>query len=481
MPKSSLQFSFDHTSPTAFAWAKSEAAKLLTSIADREQVRSIIARAFSENMTPSSAASFIRSVVGLTGPQTTALLNLRSLLTPNSPTYAGDGALVYAGNTRIRIPEDGFDDDMIDQRVEEYGDRLLNQRARMIARTELLGASNAGTQEAWQQAVDDGLLTGGEMREWLYHAVPDKHGKLCEVCQSMDGQRVALDEPFITPDGEEKMNPPAHPNCECGQGLVTEAERQREVQSEGDQTDEVPVAEELAARLARIREDFPSGVTQDEWVEELVREQRELGGPGSGFFGHAGRPGEQGGSTSENESSSGLTFSSDVQTNTKAYDAFLAKATESYDFREHIAVSNYTGSGYRQINMALRRDLPLSNLSDIDRQDLAALDQIAQRTYLADDITVYRGGYTGVPDVGSTLRDKGFVSTSFDPEVTITRSVLAGAAEMKDALLWKINVPRGSHVILPLRGGEHEVILPRGSKFQVTKVEGSTVYARLVK
>ena len=142
MPKSSTSFAFDHTSPTALAWAKSEAARLLSTIADREQVRSIIARAFSEQMSPQAAASLIRNTVGLTAPQVKAMLNLRSLLTPNSPTYAGDGALVYAGNTRIRIPEDGLDDDMIDQRVEEYSDRLLNQRARMIARTELLGASN---------------------------------------------------------------------------------------------------------------------------------------------------------------------------------------------------------------------------------------------------------------------------------------------------------------------------------------------------
>jgi hypothetical protein len=308
MPKPNLHFAFDHTSPEAEAYARERSAALLSTLADREAVRSVVGRSFSENMSPARAAREIRSIVGLLPRQYDAVRNLRSLLDPMSPKYAGDGALVFAGRTRIRIPDDGMDEDLIDQRCEEYGERLLNQRCRMIARTELLGASNAGTQEAWQQAVDEGLLTGEERREWLYVSGLDKVP--CEICSAMDGQRVGLDEPFITPDGDEIMNPPAHPNCRCGQGLVTEAERAREIEEE-QASGEASARLARLARLARIREDFPSGVTYEEWRDSIIR---ELGGPGSGFFGHAGRPGEVGGSSEGGEAGGGDKKRDDQQT-----------------------------------------------------------------------------------------------------------------------------------------------------------------------
>jgi SPP1 gp7 family putative phage head morphogenesis protein len=104
-------------------------------------------------------------------------------------------------------------DDLADQISDEIGD---DDRALMIARTETMDASNEGQQEAWDQAVDDGLLTGDEQQEWI--ATGDQ--KCCDSCDSMDGQTVDLGEDFEDNDGETYDGPPAHPNCRCTVGLV---------------------------------------------------------------------------------------------------------------------------------------------------------------------------------------------------------------------------------------------------------------------
>jgi hypothetical protein len=49
------------------------------------------------------------------------------------------------------------------------------ERAELIARTETMRASNEGQQEAWDQAVEEGLLTGNEQQEWI--VTPDD--RLC--------------------------------------------------------------------------------------------------------------------------------------------------------------------------------------------------------------------------------------------------------------------------------------------------------------
>jgi hypothetical protein len=53
-------------------------------------------------------------------------------------------------------------------------------------------ASNEGQQEAWDQAVEEGLLTGNEQQEWI--VTPDD--RLCPECEPFDGCRRRLDGTF---------------------------------------------------------------------------------------------------------------------------------------------------------------------------------------------------------------------------------------------------------------------------------------------
>src|SRR5204863_36491 len=86
-------------------------------------------------------------------------------------------------------------------------------RATLIARTETMIAANAGQRLGWDQAVDEGLLTGREKRQWI--ATDD--GELCDECDALDGKTTTLDGEYPDPGGD---GPPLHPNCRCTEGIV---------------------------------------------------------------------------------------------------------------------------------------------------------------------------------------------------------------------------------------------------------------------
>lgn len=116
--------------------------------------------------------------------------------------------------------------------VERYGRKLLKSRAVTIARTETMGALNAGHVASWRQAMDEGWLPTDTAKEWMI--TPDD--ALCEICAPMDGEVVPLDRAFS--NGLD--SPPAHPNCRCA---VAPAEVE-------ELTDAKPYATYLAAAKA---------------------------------------------------------------------------------------------------------------------------------------------------------------------------------------------------------------------------------------
>ena len=83
------------------------------------------------------------------------------------------------------------------QRVGEVFDHAESYRSERIARTEVVGLSNAANLQAWQQS---GVVDG---KEWL--SVRD--GQTRDEHRAMDGQSVALGEPFVAPDGHKAQVP----------------------------------------------------------------------------------------------------------------------------------------------------------------------------------------------------------------------------------------------------------------------------------
>lgn len=98
--------------------------------------------------------------------------------------------------------------DLADKLSELYA--FSDERADLIAGTEIAFANGAGSLDAYEAAAETGLIV---KKEWILGPEP------CEICQAnADAGPIDLDEKF--PSGDETT--PAHPRCECAVSPVVE-------------------------------------------------------------------------------------------------------------------------------------------------------------------------------------------------------------------------------------------------------------------
>lgn len=94
--------------------------------------------------------------------------------------------------------------DTINKLVNRYRDNALRFRGEQIGRTEGIQALNRSEWEATKQAVDLGATSESAVeREW--DSAGD--GRVRPTHKRMNGQRRALDEPFVSPSGDRLMFP----------------------------------------------------------------------------------------------------------------------------------------------------------------------------------------------------------------------------------------------------------------------------------
>jgi hypothetical protein len=187
---------FDVTNPAAVVAAERNAAALVSGVskATRTAIREVIARAVGEGIPPREAAQMIKPLIGLRRDQAAAVMSYRKELQRAARLNAA----------------------RLQRAVERYSDRLLRQRALLIARTETLRAVNEGQQALWEQAVRDGLLGAKVMKLWI--VTPDD--KTCPSCKAVRPKRVPLRSLFRS--GLKTVpTPPLHPNCRCTVGIST--------------------------------------------------------------------------------------------------------------------------------------------------------------------------------------------------------------------------------------------------------------------
>ena len=198
-----INTNFNLKSPEAINWARTNSSSLITNISSetRKGVQSVIGSAFDLGIPPKDAAKVIRNMVGLTEKQSIA-----------------------ASRYRDKISNQDRPTDQVERMAARYESKLLRYRGETIARTEIITSAHQGQKEAWQQAVDEGLLDPSETnREWI----TTDDDRLCPICEPMNGQIVGLDEAFLDGDGEDVEEPPVHPNCRCTVGISFEAKTEQ--------------------------------------------------------------------------------------------------------------------------------------------------------------------------------------------------------------------------------------------------------------
>ena len=178
--------------PKIDSYLKVRTGELVQNVTDeaRGHVERAVRRAVDSGASPTNISvdlkEMLRQTIGLNDRQAVALQNYTEKLTSQ-----------------------GLSADAVRVQSQDYGERLLGQRAQMIARTEIAYAQNQGQEEVWSAAREAGLLPDSARRRW------EVDGDPCPICVDLNGQEVGLGENFTTSDGDEIQSPPAHPNCRC--------------------------------------------------------------------------------------------------------------------------------------------------------------------------------------------------------------------------------------------------------------------------
>lgn len=206
----------------AFA-ARQHAAALVKDVAreTRTVIAEIVALGAEGGLTTVQQARAIREVVGLPKVWSRAPRALADEIREGRAGAATNRRLSGADKQEIRsrIANGTVDEPFVARMQATYAQRLVNMRAKTIARTESSRAAHAGLAESWQQAVDAGVLPRTIRRFWI--VTPDD--RLCKICRRIPGMNPSgrgLAEPFMTPEGPVMQPPAPHPRCRCSVGLV---------------------------------------------------------------------------------------------------------------------------------------------------------------------------------------------------------------------------------------------------------------------
>lgn len=137
--------------------------------------------------------------------------------------------------------------------------------------------------------------------------------------------------------------------------------------------------------------------------------------------------------------------------------------------KQNTALENYGSEDYDPINWGLRH----SGTVGIEDQ-VAVLDAAFERgsIVLANDVTVYRSIDNGDQVelwVGKDFTDAAYVSTSL---IQNTAEGFGGLSP--DMMTMRIELPAGSRVLLGT-DTEQEILLPRGSSFEVESRDGQDI------
>ena len=230
---------FNLVNEESVEYARSRSAALVTRISadTKSTIRDLVTRSFREGRTGEKLARDIREVVGLLPRQATALENFRR-------------RLEVAGLAPAKITD----------LTEGYRRRLLLQRGRMIARTEIINSSIQGQHAVWGQAVEQNLMGPKTKRKWIVAA----DDRLCFVA----GTSV------MTPNG-----PVAIEILRAGDLVLTHLGARRIIATLRQQTTRPVVIVSYGSERVIVTAEHPYLVQQSggfKWVEAQLLEKGDL-------------------------------------------------------------------------------------------------------------------------------------------------------------------------------------------------------------
>lgn len=211
-----MDLRFDLVNPRSMHWIQRNTGAMIREIdqTTREAIRQLIYTGWRDGLTNQQMAMRIRSMIGLTSRQVSALDRLRQTL--ESGEFSDLPKEVLDRLRRLRVLGRARQG-KIDQVIEAYRKRMIRERAETIARTESAKAASAGQAEMWRQGADSGEIDRNQMEvRWIL--TPDD--KLCERCRAQQDLRRPIDGDY--PNGA--SHPPLHPRCRCAEGLVEKRE-----------------------------------------------------------------------------------------------------------------------------------------------------------------------------------------------------------------------------------------------------------------
>jgi hypothetical protein len=160
-------------------------------------IQEVIALGLRDLVPPVDVAKWVGDLAGLTPRDVQAVANFRKATTARFVPTA------EALTPQVRA--------VIDQEVDRYRDRLLLNRGRTIAETEIQAAITHGEEAFWDEALRSGAADEADVFK-TWRTVQDSH--VCVICEPLHGQTIRVKSPFITRVGA-RSGPPAHPRCRC--------------------------------------------------------------------------------------------------------------------------------------------------------------------------------------------------------------------------------------------------------------------------
>lgn len=228
-----LEVHFGITNDRAVAAMRRNHLRLVREFTDqaREAARSAILGGVHAGANPIEVARRFRDSIGLTAQQERIVANYRATL------EAGRAPTSYKLRDRRfdRSVKPGMPKAQIDKMVDDYRERFVAYRAKVIARTEAIRAAHEGSEEAYSQAIDDGILRADQLvRTW--HPAGDR--RVRDSHRSMEGQQQPFGQPFVSGHGARLRYPgdptaPASDSIQCRCAMSTRITQDADLGSTG--------------------------------------------------------------------------------------------------------------------------------------------------------------------------------------------------------------------------------------------------------